>query len=87
MTARDLDTATDQLRPASYVRWVTDDMRADATAYMARHDHADLLPMLGLADEPEPTQVTRHCPGCHRQIRSDRLVCRRTPACDPGAEA
>lgn len=77
MTARDLDTATDQLRPASYVRWVTNDMRADAANYLTRRGYEDLLPILGLTEQDTPEPRLRFCPTCELPIRGDRVACHR----------
>lgn len=43
--------------------------RADATAYLTRKGHADLLPMLGLDGPPG----ARPCPVCHGPITTTRV--------------
>lgn len=50
---------------------VSDQARADATAYMTRKGYGDLLPMLGLVPKAAPTGWAVHpCPACAAPIGS-----------------
>ena len=72
--AGDLSTRLDQ----PYAR--QPQTRADAARYLRRKSYADLLPMLGLADEPERDRGV--CRKCSRPLSLDGRCRRRS--CYPG---
>lgn len=54
--------------------------REAAIRYLTRKGYADLLAMLGLADEPKPVVIDGRacCPVCEQPLRGDgRSSCRR----------
>jgi hypothetical protein len=58
--------------------YLTPETRAAATAYLTRTGNADLLPILGLVDGPEPEPQS--CPVCGKQVHSHG-GCNRTKEC------
>jgi ribosomal protein S14 len=58
---------------------------ADATSYLTRTGNADLLPILGLGDDPKVVKrATGDCPICGNKLPSHG-VCRKRQTCRKAA--